>query len=383
MNKNSLKSSAFSFQPKSGITLIEIILYIALVAIFLTGAVLFTWDIVYGREKAFQQQIVDQSARIAMERIAYEIRRAEDIVSVAGTQIVLDNGASTTTISLSANTIQITSEGLEPYDLTSNQARVTGLTFTDLSASVGDATGQDSKNISVSMTIEQAQVGVSGQLTVITTLEESVELNSQFNQSRRLLVDLSVANFSAVTAISGITIQNSGSDDIVIDKLNLSWQGTAGGENLTEAQIGAGGVEWSGTSGTGGEVDLVDFTLATSDGVVDFDYLEFDSDMSGIQLNLDFILSDASVLNSYLFLENVGEPTATPTPTPTPTSTPVPTSTPTPPPTCSSYCVSLGGYVSGICRQHAGACSSNGETSESGGDVYCTGGPAADTCCCQ
>ncbi len=67
---------------------------------------------------------------------------------------------------------------------------------------------------------------------------------------------------------------------------------------------------------------------------------------------------------------------------PTPTSTPIPTSTPVPPSTCSEYCVWLGGYVSGACRQHSGACLAS-EVYESGGDALCTGGPSADTCCCQ
>ncbi len=77
---------------------------------------------------------------------------------------------------------------------------------------------------------------------------------------------------------------------------------------------------------------------------------------------------------------------AGPTPTPTATLTPTPggpTATPTPTPvTCASYCLSLGGYTTGTCRQNTAQCAANGETYESGGDIYCTGGPSADTCCC-
>lgn len=49
--------------------------------------------------------------------------------------------------------------------------------------------------------------------------------------------------------------------------------------------------------------------------------------------------------------------------------------------TCDSYCQSLG-YSSGTCRQNPRQCTRNSETHESGGDQYCTGGPSADTCCC-
>lgn len=83
-------------------------------------------------------------------------------------------------------------------------------------------------------------------------------------------------------------------------------------------------------------------------------------------------------------------PTLTPVPTSTPTLTPTPTSavtsTPTPTPTvaittCALYCQSLT-YSGGTCRQNVSQCNNHGETHQSGGDVYCTGGPFADTCCC-
>ena len=65
------------------------------------------------------------------------------------------------------------------------------------------------------------------------------------------------------------------------------------------------------------------------------------------------------------------------------TSTSTSTTTTQPIQTCSQYCVSLGGYISGTCRQNTAQCTGNGEIYESGGDMFCTGGPSADTCCCQ
>ena len=71
------------------------------------------------------------------------------------------------------------------------------------------------------------------------------------------------------------------------------------------------------------------------------------------------------------------------TPTPVPkTPTPVP-KTPTPGPTsCSSYCVSLGGYTGGTCRASSTACVNNGQVYQSGGNYLCTGGTSSDSCCC-
>ncbi|MDD5416184.1 MAG: prepilin-type N-terminal cleavage/methylation domain-containing protein [Candidatus Daviesbacteria bacterium] len=50
---------------------------------------------------------------------------------------------------------------------------------------------------------------------------------------------------------------------------------------------------------------------------------------------------------------------------------------------CDIYCQSLGSYATGTCRENPQQCTNNSETYESGGDVYCTGGENADTCCCK
>ena len=66
---------------KRGFTLIEMILYIAIVSIFLTGLVYFTWDLIYGRLKSYIQQEVNQNIRFASARIIYEIRNAKSVNS--------------------------------------------------------------------------------------------------------------------------------------------------------------------------------------------------------------------------------------------------------------------------------------------------------------
>jgi type II secretory pathway pseudopilin PulG len=49
--------------------------------------------------------------------------------------------------------------------------------------------------------------------------------------------------------------------------------------------------------------------------------------------------------------------------------------------TCAEYCISQT-YSAGTCRQNTGKCTQNSETYELAGDLYCTGGANADTCCC-
>ncbi len=56
------------------------------------------------------------------------------------------------------------------------------------------------------------------------------------------------------------------------------------------------------------------------------------------------------------------------------------------PTTCSAYCISLGSYTAGTCRQNSVQCTNNGETYQSGGNTQCIttfpGDPSHDTCCC-
>ncbi len=83
------------------------------------------------------------------------------------------------------------------------------------------------------------------------------------------------------------------------------------------------------------------------------------------------------------YLTNWQTAFVTPAATATPTPTPVPTPTPTPTPTsCNSVCTN-NGYASGICRGNVGQCNNNSETNVSSGNVFCTGGPSSDTCCCK
>ena len=357
---------------QAGFTLIELILYVTLVSIFLTAAILFAWNIIYGREKSFQQSIVDQSARIALAKISYEIRRAGDIQSLSANQLVLESEGSTTTIEKSGSELLITSNGMGPYSLASNQVAVTNLAFTNLSS-----VDNSSKIISIELTLRQAQDDVPNQFIGETTIIESVELKGQFNQSRKVLVDLGGVGLTAGASLEGITLENLGLGPVTLDKMSVSWMPAVGGENVTEVQIGGGVVEWSGSQPTGSILDLNDFTLDPTDGTVLVDHITFDSDMSGADLNLELVMLDGSIVKIHLELQSDG---ATPTLTPTPTETPTPTNTPSAS-SCSEYCVGLG-YLGGACRKNSNQCSQNGETNEAGGNQFCTQQPN-NTCCCQ
>ena len=61
---------------RSAFTLIEIIIYIALLGIFLSAATISLWDIILGNVKSSVQQEVQESLRYSSYRILYEIRSA-------------------------------------------------------------------------------------------------------------------------------------------------------------------------------------------------------------------------------------------------------------------------------------------------------------------
>jgi len=355
----------------AGFTLVELILYVAIVAIFMTGAIYFAWDVVYGREKAYQNQVVEQNCLVAMNKIINEIDSAQTISSITSTQIILA-GQSDVTIELNSDRLQMTNDGAGPYYLTSNQARITNSDiFTDLSS-----VSNDSKNIKVKIICEQAQSAVPGQFEASVTMEESAELGGQFKDARKLLIDLTNAN-QLLLDIEGITLENTGSGDITIDKVVVSWTGSAGGENITAVQIGGGDVEWTGSELSDNTLELTDYVLTASTGPVNLDYISFDSNMVDSEMTISFVMADGSSAKAVFMVVSGGS--STPTPTPTPTSTPTPT--PTPPPSCETVCIGLG-YSSSSCYSNTRSCQTSGGTPENTGDQYCTGGPSADTCCC-
>ncbi len=66
-------------RAQSGFSLIELIIYVALVSIIVTGFVSFAIDLAASSQKAKVQLQVQQNARFAMETILREIRQAQGL----------------------------------------------------------------------------------------------------------------------------------------------------------------------------------------------------------------------------------------------------------------------------------------------------------------
>ncbi len=150
------KSDSTVIKNQSGFTLIELILYIAIVSIFITGAILFSWDVIYGRVKSQIQVDVNYNLRLASQRITKSIRQANGINAISPGYISLSNSNPT----YNPTIIQLSNEQLfigygssgdcnssNPCPLTADNLKVSNLTFIDLSQT-------NSSNVQFSITIE-------------------------------------------------------------------------------------------------------------------------------------------------------------------------------------------------------------------------------------
>lgn len=142
----------------NGYTLIEFILYIALIAIFMSGAILFSWDAIYSQRKSEAQRNVTQNIRLVAKKIAHEVRNANDFYTISVNTLSLQNSDATynpTRFVLIGDVIYYgrgpsgACSAPNPCPLTGEEVSVTNLNFEDKS----DVT-QKSKNLLYSISLK-------------------------------------------------------------------------------------------------------------------------------------------------------------------------------------------------------------------------------------
>jgi len=160
-------------KKQSGFTFIELILYITLVSIFITSAVYFAWDIIYGQIRSGVQQAVSENIRATAQRIQAEIRNSQGIINLTPTSLELNNGSlGSTIVVFNGDEVEIT-QGGESYPLTSTQVEVTELLFFDRSAP-----DESSKNIEFTLTVRYKNPGQRKEMMETQTLQTSAEIRS-------------------------------------------------------------------------------------------------------------------------------------------------------------------------------------------------------------
>ena len=131
-------------QDKSGLTLIEMLIYIAILSLIAVVFVSFILDIAGSSQKARIKKDAQQEARFAIERIQRSLREANGVNTGNSTfdvhpgvlSLSMDDVARDPTVfDVSGGVLQITEGAGAAQALTSDRYDVSNLVFTDLSIS--------------------------------------------------------------------------------------------------------------------------------------------------------------------------------------------------------------------------------------------------------
>ena len=128
------------FMHNRSFTLIELLIYIAIISLVLVSVTGFFWNIVSGNIKENSYQEVQQNGRFVITKITQEIKKAIGINSpVQGSSdnslslIMSEPNLNPTIFDVSGGKLRITQGASAPIELTTDQIRVSNLQFTNLS----------------------------------------------------------------------------------------------------------------------------------------------------------------------------------------------------------------------------------------------------------
>ncbi len=163
----SIQDSGFKvLNFNKGFTLIELIIYTALVGLIAVAVIGFAWNIINARIKNEAYQEVEQNLRFGMEKITQAIREADDIsttdsvFNVSPGKLTLKYPNKDMIFDVSAKIINIGGQDVEIHklrikdgnndskDLTSNKVDIINFTLTNLTR------GSEPKNIKIDLTIK-------------------------------------------------------------------------------------------------------------------------------------------------------------------------------------------------------------------------------------
>jgi len=123
---------------KEGYTVVELLFYIALFALLSIVVI----DAMITMTKSFRETSIQaewiQGSTI-MERISREVRQAEEVTTISASSLELTNSGGTVEFVLSGTNIQFLENDVFTGDLNTANIVVTGLTFTQITTTVGEA----------------------------------------------------------------------------------------------------------------------------------------------------------------------------------------------------------------------------------------------------
>lgn len=148
---------------------------------------------------------------------------------------------------------------------------------------------------------KSAVVNVSWQQSAVRS--GTVELNTRLTnwktynptQADQLTVDISNTSVGGQgnSEILGVTIEDTGIEDIIVVSTEISWTGVPANRMLEEIIIDGGSV-WTGSDASGSTQDISDFTLVLGAGIYPINLL-FSGAISGISVSVAFNMEDGSI----------------------------------------------------------------------------------------
>lgn len=171
---------------RAGFTLVEMLMTATLLAIVGGLAIGFFLSTLEARTKAQNRIEVQENARLALNRVAYEVRRARgvetttdfgvNLAAVSGATLDLDMpdaGDDPTTFDVVDGVLRVTRGVGSAVALTTDDLVVTDLTLADRSSANGR-----SENVALTLTLEDPS-GASGELGASVTVLTTVELRGE------------------------------------------------------------------------------------------------------------------------------------------------------------------------------------------------------------
>ena len=143
-------------KKQSGFTLIELSIYITLVAGILIMATSFAWNIINSRTKTISISSVEQEGRYILEKFSQSVHQASAMslpaTGASGNQLVLtmaDAPSNPIIISTSSNKLYFQRGAGSAVQMHSDNVIVTSVSFTNLSTADGKT-----RNVQINLTLE-------------------------------------------------------------------------------------------------------------------------------------------------------------------------------------------------------------------------------------
>ncbi|MFH1667591.1 MAG: type II secretion system protein [Candidatus Komeilibacteria bacterium] len=135
-------------QITQGFTLLEVIIYMAIVSAILTVAIFFAWSIIGNQSKSMVVTEVSQNSRFILERVGRELRQASSIASLTSEQLVLNIlGEDQLTFAFDDINHQLTRQ------LNEETATILNSSLVDVSGAWQNLSANDSATIGLDLTV--------------------------------------------------------------------------------------------------------------------------------------------------------------------------------------------------------------------------------------